>query len=128
MAYTYDVSTGIGQVRLLITDTDEDNPIFQDAEIQAFLDLNNSSVKRAAAQALDTIASNETLVQKRIRLLDLSTDGPAVAAELRKHAAQLREEAEDADAETAEGLFDWAEMAVDEFTARERVIKEELRD
>lgn len=81
-----DVST----VRLLINDVDEDNETFSDDDIEAFLALEGDSVRLAAAQALDTIASNEALVSKRIRTLGLSTDGPAVAKALRDHAARLR--------------------------------------
>lgn len=124
MAFTYDPTTSRGRVRLLITDTDGSNVIFQDAEIDAFLALEDSSVKRAAASALDQIASSEALVQKRIRLLDLSTDGPAVAKALREHAAALRDQA---DKEEVEGAFDWAEMVVTDFAARERLRNQALR-
>lgn len=92
-----------------------------DAQIQAFLDLNGNDVRLAAADALDTIASNEALVQKRIKLLDLSTDGPAVAKELREHAARLRA------AVDSEVAVDFAEMAHDEFAEREIIWKDALR-
>jgi hypothetical protein len=86
--------TDVGTVRLLISDTSPENGgrIFTDTEIQAFLDLEGGAVKLAAAQALDAIASNEAMVSKRIRTLDLQTDGPAVAKALRDHAANLREQ------------------------------------
>lgn len=87
-----DPTTDIGLVRLLCTDLSETEPLFTDAQIQAFLDL-EGGVKLAAAQALDTIASNEALVSKAIRTMDLQTDGPAVAAELRARAKTLREQA-----------------------------------
>lgn len=122
--FTYDVSTSAGRVRLLATDTDVDNAIFQDSEIEAFLAMEGDSVKLAAAAALDQIASSEALIQKRIKLLDLQTDGPAVAAELRKHAAALRLQA---DAEDITGMFDYAEMVVNPFSARERVWNQRLR-
>lgn len=83
----------IDTVRLLINDLGTgDDQVFDDTEITAFLDL-EGSVKLAAAQALDVIASNEVLVSKRIRTLDLQTDGPAVAKELREHATRLRAQA-----------------------------------
>lgn len=81
----------IGLVRLLISDLAEP-PTFSNFEIQAFLTLEGDVVKLAAAQALDAIASNEALVSKRIRTLDLQTDGPAVAKALRDHANSLREQ------------------------------------
>jgi hypothetical protein len=127
MAFTYDVATSRGRVRLLITDTDGDHAIFTDAEVDAFLALESSSVKRAAATALDQIASSEALVQKRIKLLDLSTDGPSVAKALREHAALLRTQADAEEATEDGGSFDWAEMVVNDFTARERIWNEALR-
>jgi len=127
MAFTYDVATDRGRVRLLITDTDTSHAIFTDAEVDAFLGLESSSVKRAAASALDQIASNEALVQKRIRLLDLSTDGPSVAKALREHAALLRTQADAGEAAEDGGSFDWAEMVVNDFSARERLWNQALR-
>lgn len=122
--FTYDPSTSAGRVRLLATDTDSTNAIFNDDEIAAFLALEDDSVKRAAATALDQIASSEALIQKRIKLLDLQTDGPAVAKALREHAATLREQA---DSEEITGTFDYAEMVVNPFSARDRLWNQRLR-
>lgn len=122
--FTYDPSTSAGRVRLLATDTDSTNAIFTDDEITAFLALEDNSVKRAAATALDQIASSEALIQKRIKLLDLQTDGPAVAKALREHAAALRTQADD---EETTGAFDYAEMVLDQFSARDRVWNQRLR-
>lgn len=99
------MSDAATQVRLLIGDTDRS--IFDDDEIQAFLDL-NTSPRRAAAQALDTIAVSEVLLSKKITSQDLSTDGPAVAEALRKLAASLREQADRED-EAAATFFDIVE-------------------
>lgn len=121
MAFTYNVSTDRGKVRLLITDVQESNPIFQDAEIDAFLAL-CTSVRLAAAAALETIAANEVLVLKKIVNLDLETDGPAVAKELRELAKQLRSQEENT------GACDIAEQIGDEFTAREYWLKAAQRD
>lgn len=96
MAFTYDLATSAGQVRLLIPDTDPDNHLLQDAEITALLALEASDVRRAAAAALELIASSEALVSKKIRTQDLSTDGPAVARELRERATLLRTQADEA--------------------------------
>lgn len=84
-----DYATDEGRVRLLISDVDPDKPILSDPQIGAFLDL-TGSVYRAAADALDAIASSEALLSKKITTMDRQSDGPAVAAELRKHAASLR--------------------------------------
>jgi hypothetical protein len=108
MAFTYDPTTPRGKVRLLIADTASTRPIFQDADIDAFISMAlDNNVKRAAAQALLSIAANEVYVQKRIRILDLSTDGPAEAEALRKMAEDLMAQAE---IEEVDGAFDWAEM------------------
>lgn len=95
MAYdfTYDPTTPQGKVRMLISDIDEANPVFADPEIDAFLFMEVGNVRMAAAQALDTIASNEVMVSKVIRTLDLQTDGSKVSAELRARATTLREQA-----------------------------------
>lgn len=93
VAITTDPTTDIGKVRLLIADVDEANALFEDASIQAFLDLWGGSVFRAAAQAAEAIAVSEVLISKKIRTQDLATDGPAVTKELRELAASLRERA-----------------------------------
>lgn len=131
MAFTYDITTDRGKVRLLCTDTDVAGgapaQYFQDAEIDYFLTAMSSNILRAAALALYTIAAQEILLMKRIRLLDLHTDGPAEAAELRALADTYQEKADLAEAAEDAGTFDYAEMVVDEFTAEERRNKEYLR-
>lgn len=111
---TLDTSTPIGVVRLLITDTDEAFPLFTDADVQALLDLEGGNVKRGAAAALETIGTSETLIAKKITTQDLSTDGPAVAKDLRERAKTLRDQADKADAdadEDADGFgFDFIDM------------------
>lgn len=89
---TTDPTTDIGMVRLLITDLDDAAALFTDSQIQAFLTM-EGSVRLAAAVALETIATSEALISKKIRTQDLATDGPAVAKELRDRAAQLRAQA-----------------------------------
>lgn len=98
-------STEILTVRLLIADPGDPlhgaTTLLSDEQLQAFLDLEGNSIKRAAADALEAIAVSETLVSKKITTQDLSTDGPAVAKALRDQAASLREQAlvtEDSDA------------------------------
>ncbi len=127
MTFTYDTTTDIGKVRMLIPDRDENNAIFQDEEIQAFLDLNDSSVKRAAAEALETIASDQALTLKVISTLDLTTNGASVSDALLKRAERLRTASEDEDAGDGT-LFDYGEMVVNEFTKRERVRKQYERE
>lgn len=91
---TVNPTTDIGRVRLLATDLDEVDPLFSDDQITAFLAM-EAGVKRAAALALETIAVSEALIGKKIRTGDgLSTDGPAVAKELRERARALRGQAD----------------------------------
>lgn len=103
MATITDFSTATAKVRLLIADIDLANPIFGDAAIDAFLSVQNNSLKKAAALALTVMAANEVMVQKRIKLLDLETDGPAEADALMAIAAQYRAEA----AAEASGQVAW---------------------
>ena len=126
MAAITDYSTDVAKVRLLISDIDDAQQIFNDPAISAFLSMAlDGNVKRAAAQALLAMATNEVLVQKRIKLLDLSTDGPAEAKALQDLAKQLREEA---DAEEIEGAFDWAEQINTPAQYNEFVFKDGLRN
>lgn len=97
--------TDVDTVRLLISDLAavEADRTFTDSDLLVFLTLEGDSVKLAAAQALDAIASNESLVSRRIKTLDLQTDGPAVAKDLREHAARLRQQVVDDAAALAAG-------------------------
>ncbi len=95
MAYTYDLNTNTGKVRLLIPDNSQDDYIFTDEEIESFIAMTTEDdeviLYNATALALESIATNEALVQKVIKILDLSTDGTKVAKELRERAEKLRE-------------------------------------
>lgn len=99
MAFTYDPTTDLGTVRLLISDVVEATAVFDDDEITRLLTLEGSDTYRAAAAALLVIAGNETLRLKYIRSKGLELDGPAVGRELRQQAKELREQAADRDAE-----------------------------
>ena len=128
MTATYVAGTSIGRVRLLITDTNTADAIFTDEEINDFLSMEGDSVLYAAAMALETIGTSEALTSKVIRLLDLSTDGRAVSAELRARAATLRERADKLEAAEDDGGFDIADTAVNAFGYRQRVYNEALRN
>jgi len=98
MAIEYD--TPIGQVRLLVPDTAEPF-VFTDEEIQAYLSISKDNIKRAAANALDAIASSTVMLLKLVKTDDLTVDGPAVGKELRLRARALRDEADADDLEDA---------------------------
>jgi hypothetical protein len=71
-----------------------------DEDIQIFLDLyTDSDIRLAAADAIDSIADEQALIQKKIKMLDLQTDGPALADSLRKHAKILRDTVASSDGE-----------------------------
>jgi hypothetical protein len=127
MAFTYNLSTDAGKVRLIIPDNNSNSYVFEDAEIDAFLALEYSNVRRGAALALETIASNEAYVLKVIELLDLKTDGAKTSDALLKRAKLLRDQADRQDAAEEGGAWDIAEWVVDDFSARERVGNQWLR-
>lgn len=83
------------QVRFLVNDPKDGdgNPVFSDDEIAAYLAMEGQNVKRAAAQAIDTMADDQALVLKYIQDHQLLTDGAKVADSLRKRAATLRAQA-----------------------------------
>lgn len=101
-----DYNDPVQQVRLIIGDTNADDPDFDDDQLEGFLSIARNSVLRAAADALDAIATSEALLSKKLTTQDRATDGPAVADALRKHAAALRARAkEEEDAEDDEPFF-----------------------
>ncbi|CAB4148594.1 hypothetical protein UFOVP536_12 [uncultured Caudovirales phage] len=111
-------STTVGQVRLLIPDTEQLDQgdsveyIFSDAQIQAFLSLYTNDVKRAAAQAKLVLASSETLINKVIKSYDFSTDGAKLGAELRAQAKMLFDEADKDDFADTYDIFTIAPLHV----------------
>lgn len=127
MAITYDLTVNAGKVRLLIPDTSATAYVFEDEEIDAFLAL-ETDVRRAAALALETIASSQALTLKVIRILDLQTDGARTAEALLKRAAQLRTQAEEAEAAEDGGAFEVIEMVPNMFAYRQRIANEALRE
>lgn len=128
MSFTTDPNTNIGLVRLRIFDRDSTNQIFDDATIESvFNNLERTSVKRTAAFFLETIATQEALILKVMKNLQLSTDGAKLADSLAKQAQALRDQADIEDSFTGDA-FDWAEVVYDVFSERERIINEILRD
>ena len=127
MAFTFDLSTDTGVMRLLIPDRSATEYVFADAELAAFLTIEGDT-RRAAALALETIASDHVLTLKVVRLLDLTTDGAKSGDALLKRAERLRSQADAADMAVDGGLFDIAEMVPNDFAWRERIWNEALRD
>jgi hypothetical protein len=116
MGFTYDLSTPAGRARLLIPDTIEETATFDDAEIEAFLDLCGGDPYCTAATALETIAASKAMILKTMTVLGVSTDGSKVAASLLERAARLRASS------AARGDDEWFGVAaapVDEWTWRQ---------
>lgn len=127
MTFTYDTSTDLGRVRLMIPDRVEAEAIFTDEELTSFIAL-ETDVRRSTALALETIASDQALVLKVMALGDVSTNGAAVAKALMDRAAQLRVQALEAEAAEDGGTFDVIEMVPNTFAYRNRVYNEMLRN
>lgn len=120
-----DFSTDVGKVRLMIPDRDLDNAVFTDEEIDAFLSL-EGDVRRAAAMALETIASDKAATLGITEFLGLKVDGTRASDAILKRAATLRTQA--AETESREGgLFDIAEFGFEPFGTRELLHNEILR-
>lgn len=94
MVATYDLSTDVGKVRLLISDTDIGSAVFDDDELEAFLAMRGDNVKLAAASALRALGGNAVFVRGKLRMLDLSTDAPAESEALAKLADRYEAEAD----------------------------------
>ena len=110
-----DPATPVGQLRLLTSDsqlrTDPGDPslpaeyYFSDVFLEGFLAINAGNLKLAAADALLALATNESMVSKKIRKENLQTDGPAVTNALRLVAQDYRSQgkADQADLDAADG-------------------------
>lgn len=124
MTATYDLTTDTGKIRLNTFGDDTDNPIFQDEELQAFFDQEQSNVKLACARVLNVVASRQAYILKVITNMGLTTNGAALAAEFRAQAKQLREEAaaeQNVSTDDDTG-FAIAEMVVDDNTYADVVL------
>lgn len=123
----YSIDLDLGLITFVSAPSDGNALVFtyqhtliSDDDITTFLSLEASNVKRAAAATLETIARNRALIEKKIKLGDLETDGVALAAELRLSAKQLRDEDRENSDSTA---FAVAEMNVGPLWRREKLEK-----
>lgn len=98
-----DFTTPLGKVRLLTADLDEANPLISNDVLNGYLGLHSGNHYLAAADALEAMATSEVLLSKKLSSEGFSTDGPAVAKELRAQAAGYRLRAE---VEAAGSLFE----------------------
>jgi hypothetical protein len=143
MSFTYDFTTAydISVVRLLIPDTDSANPIFQDAEINVFLQMESSqnvivglsgynpavpvtqiySYRRAAALGLMALAGSKSRLGGMLKVLDIQIDTTKAAAMLKDQAKEY------IDQEANAGYFAVSEMVQNQFSMRERLYNMALR-
>lgn len=98
----------IQNIRFLIADPGPDELLGDDLLERAYTAEGGSELL-AAARCLEAIAISEVLVGKKIATQDLTTDGVAVARELRALAAQYRVRARDEDPEL--GAWDGFDLA-----------------
>lgn len=125
MTWTYEPSTDIGRVRRTIPDRVEEDGFWTDEEIQSFLD-DEDGWRRATALALETMASDAAIVDRVIKIQNLTTDGAAVSRALMARALQLRTQAQEADASSGDA-FDTIEVIVNDFGWRDRVLNEAIK-
>ena len=129
MAFSYNLTTDCGKVRLLIRDHDEDYVYYSDEEIECFLtlaaELDGDPVYNASAEALESWASNQVMILKVVEQLDTRVDGAAVSREMRQRAALLRTRAVSLSDDAG---FEVAEMAIGHFSWVEQVTNEAIED
>jgi hypothetical protein len=125
LTWTFDPSTDLGKMRLLISDTDSSRQIMEDEDLQAFIAI-SGHYWPGAAMALDSIATNEVLTQKVLTIMGTSTDGAKVAKELRARAMQLRADFKNFGPTTELG-FATAEMPDGAFSREEMLLKQYMR-
>lgn len=100
--------TEIKQIRALIPDRKGEIFAFSDEDgcdgVEVFFDI-EGNVKKAAAAALETAASDAALRDKVVELLDLKVNGAAASQALLQRADRLRKQADDEAADTDDGGF-----------------------
>jgi hypothetical protein len=144
MAFTYDFANdpAIANVRLLISDTNPEQPIFDDVEIQAAYNIQASTFQsaqfwsgpqgrnvpqlplsyfRVAAILLDAMANNQALLAGVLKLLDVSLNTSLAAKSLREGAAEFRK------VDDESGAFMIIEQTNTDWSFRDRWFKQWMR-
>lgn len=130
LSYSYDLSSPVGQVRLVLgdapdaaNDTLTNQPrtawkcILADEEITFALSLRNNGILETAADLCLMIASTPSLLEAAIKVGDFSRDTRGVSDSLRKQADALLARAE---AQPAEAI---AEFYGTSFQTREQITR-----
>lgn len=87
---TYDPSTDVGRVRLMIADTDLESAVFDDEELEALIAL-AGDLHGAAAMALEAILADRARMARRVKVGGYEAEQQA-AADLRALADRYRAE------------------------------------
>ena len=82
------------KVRLRIGDSDADDRLFTDDEIDSFLEDNGDVVLLACADASEALAGTAALLAKLQKTANFTVDRKSIAAELRANAVAFRRQAE----------------------------------
>ncbi|MCC6314214.1 MAG: hypothetical protein IT337_09365 [Thermomicrobiales bacterium] len=130
MTWSLDESlpTAKDRVRVLVGDTDATDPLISDEGIAVFLSggaLEQTSERLAAAEVATAIAAKFARRPLGMRAGGTEVNWGVMVNRYTDLAKQLREA--DAASESMDGLFDWAEMVIEPFGARERLDAELLR-
>ena len=115
MTATYDLTTNVGKVRLIIGDTNIANAVFTDEELTYFLTANSDSVNLAAASACEAWVAKYAASPSSERIGDYSYTQQAVE-NFNKLAKELREK------EATTPCSDWASLNL---TAGSAITEEE---
>lgn len=134
--YSYDLTTDVGQVRLLIDDRDlshvvglpleKRSAIFTDAEIGMFLS-SAKTVYGAAAVALTTIAGNRSLLVRSRKIGNTDVDYGDIRADLLRQADAFRKQEVLVGSDLNAPADAIAEQSWTEFSARQIIVNEALR-
>lgn len=100
---SYDITTDVGKVRLIIGDTDESNEVFSNTEITYFLTANSSNINLAAADALAAWMAKYATAPDSEKIGDY-----AYTQKIIQNMNKLQKELREKDASTP--YLTWAEM------------------
>jgi hypothetical protein len=90
--FTYDLSTVVGKMRLLICDADSTSYTFTDAELQALYDmLGDGNIWNAAATACENQARTQLTISDTLRTSDGTMSKRRSIAEWRALACDIRQ-------------------------------------
>lgn len=126
LPFSYDVTTQRGLVRLFGIDADGAYNDFNDTEIDAFISSTGHTLL-AAAQVLDTKAAKIIVIQGVTKFAGIMVDGSKAADALHLRAIELRRQVYEGDDGAGLSPITWAEMVLDPFSFRERMVNEMLR-